>query len=79
MPNFASPFSEPLNGRKLTTEELIRAIRFVIAAEYEAAQMYMQIVEATDNELVKKVLTSVTDEERVHAGEFLKVLHELAP
>lgn len=79
MPNFASPFSEPLNGRKLTTEELVRAIRFVIAAEYEAAQMYMQIVEATDNELVKKVLTSVTDEERVHAGEFLKVLHELAP
>jgi hypothetical protein len=79
MPNFASPFSEPLNGRKLTTEELIRAIRFVISAEYEAAQMYMQIVEATDNELVKKVLTSVTDEERVHAGEFLKVLHELAP
>jgi Mn-containing catalase len=79
MPNFASPFSEPLNGRKLTTEELIRAIRFVIAAEYEAAQMYMQVVEATDNELVKKVLTSVTDEERVHAGEFLKVLHELAP
>lgn len=79
MPNFASPFSEPLNGRKLTSEELIRAIRFVIAAEYEAAQMYMQIVEATDNELVKKVLTSVTDEERVHAGEFLKVLHELAP
>jgi rubrerythrin len=79
MPNFASPFSEPLNGRKLTAEELIRAIRFVIAAEYEAAQMYMQIVEATDNELVRKVLTSVTDEERVHAGEFLKILHELAP
>jgi Mn-containing catalase len=79
MPNFASPFSEPLNGRKLTTEELIRAIRFVIAAEYEAAQMYMQIIEATDNELAKKVLMSVTDEERVHAGEFLKVLYELAP
>jgi hypothetical protein len=27
------------NGRKLTDEELVRAIRFMVAAEYEATQM----------------------------------------
>jgi rubrerythrin len=79
MPNFASALTEPLNGRKLTAEELARAIRFLVSAEYEAVQMYQQIVEATDNELATKVINSVIDEEKVHAGEFLKLLHELDP
>jgi hypothetical protein len=42
MPEFGSPFSGLGNDRKLTDEELIRAIRFMIAAEYEAIQLYMQ-------------------------------------
>ena len=41
MPQFGSPFSELANGRKLTDEELVRAIRFMVAAEYEATQMYI--------------------------------------
>src|SRR5665647_694409 len=79
MPAFASPFSGLANGRKLTDEELIRAIRFMVAAEYEATQQYMQLAESTDNQLAVKVLTEIADEERVHAGEFLRLLHELAP
>ena len=79
MPEFASPFSGLANDRKLTAEELIRAIRFMVAAEYEAVQMYMQLAESTDNKLAKEVLTDIADEERVHAGEFLRLLHELAP
>jgi len=79
MPNFSSPFTGMELGRKLTDEELIKAVRFVVAAEYEAVQMYMQIAEATDNELAKEVLISVSDEERVHAGEFLELLFELSP
>ena len=43
MPQFGSPFSELANGRKLTDEELVRAIRFMVAAEYEATQMYVQL------------------------------------
>lgn len=39
MPEFGSPFSGLANYRKLTNEELIRAIRFMIAAEYEAIQL----------------------------------------
>jgi rubrerythrin len=79
MPGFGSPFSGLANDRKLTDEELVRAIRFMVAAEYEATQMYMQLAESTDNKLATEVLKDIADEERVHAGEFLRLLHQLAP
>ncbi len=79
MPEFGSAFSGLANARKLTEEELIRAIRFMIAAEYEAIQLYMQLAESTDNKLAIDVLKDIADEERVHAGEFLRLLYELAP
>ena len=79
MPEFGSAFSGLANDRKLTDQELVRAIRFMIAAEYEAIQLYMQLAESTDNKLAIEVLQDIADEERVHAGEFLRLLHELAP
>jgi rubrerythrin len=79
MPDFGNPFSGLAHDRKLTKEELIRAIRFMIAAEYEAVQLYMQLAESTDNKLAIEVLKDIADEERVHAGEFLRLLKELAP
>ena len=79
MPEFGSPFSGLANDRKLTDEELVRAIRFMVAAEYEAIQLYMQLAESTTNKLAVEVLKDIADEERVHAGEFLRLLRELAP
>ena len=79
MPEFAAPFAGLANERKLTREELIRAIRYFIAAEYEAIQLYMQLAESIDDELAIKVLKDIADEERVHAGEFLTLLKHLAP
>ena len=79
MPSFGAPFSGLANERKLTHEELVRAIRFLVAAEYEAVQMYMQLAESTDNKFAVAVLKDITDEELVHVGEFLKLLHHLAP
>ena len=79
MPEFGNPFSGLKKDRKLTNEELIRAIRFMIAAEYEAIQLYMQLAESTDNKLAQDVLKDIADEERVHAGEFIRLLKELAP
>eukprot|EP01156_Anaeramoeba_ignava_P001436 Anaeramoba_ignava/a14235_16.p1 GENE.a14235_16~~a14235_16.p1 ORF type:complete len:105 (+),score=22.27 a14235_16:64-378(+) len=79
MPEFSSPFAGLANKKKLTDEELIRAIRFMISAEYEAIQLYMQLAESTDNRLAIDVLEDIADEERVHAGEFLRLLHELDP
>ncbi len=79
MPEFCSPFSGLAQDRKLSKTELIRAIRFMIAAEYEAIQLYMQLAESTDHPLAIEVLRDIADEERVHAGEFLRLLHTLAP
>jgi len=79
MPEFGSPFSGLANHRKLTEAELIRAIRFMVAAEFEATQLYMQLAESTDNRLAIDVLKDIADEERVHVGEFLRLLRELAP
>ena len=79
MPEFCNPFSGLAKDRKLTNEELIRAIRFMVSAEYEAIQLYMQLAESTDHKLAIEVLKDIADEERVHAGEFLRLLHELAP
>lgn len=79
MPDFGHPFSGLASDEKLTKAELIRAIRFMIAAEYEATQLYMQLAESTDDELAIAVLTDIADEERVHAGEFMRLLMELDP
>jgi rubrerythrin len=83
MPHFADPFSVLKADRKLTHEELIRAIRLMIAAEYEAVQLYKQLAESLeDNEEGRKateVLDDIAKEEVVHAGEFLRLLRELEP
>ncbi|MBD3379004.1 MAG: rubrerythrin [Candidatus Omnitrophica bacterium] len=79
MPEFGNPFAGSAKEKKVTEQELIRAVRFSIAAEYEAIQLYMQLAESTDNELAKKVLKDIADEEKVHVGEFLRLLKELAP
>ena len=79
MPDFGHPFSGLKNDRMLTQPELVRAIRFMVSAEYEAIQLYMQLAESTDNVLAQKVLVDIANEERVHAGEFLRLLHELDP
>ncbi len=79
MPEFGTAFSGLAHDRKVTHEELIRAIRFMVAAEYEAVQIYTQLAESTDNRLAQEVLRDIADEERVHAGEFLTLLKHLAP
>ncbi|MDD4188655.1 MAG: ferritin family protein [Eubacteriales bacterium] len=79
MPDFGHPFSGLAKDKKLTHAELVRSIRFMISAEYEAIQLYMQLAESTDNKLAIEVLKDIADEERVHAGEFLRLLKELDP
>ncbi len=79
MPQFADVFSVKHGDRRLTHSELVRAIRLNVAAEYEAVQLYQQLAESTDDPLSKAVLTDIAEEELVHAGEFLRLLHELEP
>jgi uncharacterized protein len=74
MPEFVNPFSGKIPDRKLTAQELIRAIRLDLAAEQEAIHEYMAHAEATDHPLAKAVLIDIANEERVHAGEFARLL-----
>jgi rubrerythrin len=78
MPEFTNPFIGNVPDRKLTKEELIRAIRLDLAAEHEAVHVYMAHADACDDPLAKKVLIDIADEERVHAGEFARLLSILA-
>ena len=67
MPEFSSFFNAKMSDRKLSEEEVLQAIRFSISSEYEAIQIYEQIINSTENKLL------------VHVGEFLRVLKELYP
>src|SRR5665647_1436011 len=65
--------------RRSCSGERVAYLRTPQAAEYEAIQLYMQLAESTDSKLALEVLKDIADEERVHAGEFLRLLRELAP
>lgn len=79
MPEFTNAFSVLKEDRMLTHDELVRAIRFMIAAEYEAIQLYTQLAESIDNKLAQEVLLDISNEEKEHAGEFYRLLQVLAP
>jgi rubrerythrin len=74
MPEFVNPFSGKIPERKLTSEELIRAIRLDLSAEEEAVHTYMAHADATDNPVAKAVLIDIANEERVHVGEFARLI-----
>lgn len=78
MPAFANPFQGNVD-RKLTKEELIQAIRLDIAGELEAIYLYDAHVRATDNEMAKKVIVDIRDEEKAHVGELETLLNTLDP
>jgi rubrerythrin len=77
MPEFTNPFSGVIPARKLTDSELARALRLNLSAEEEAVHVYEAHADATDNKLAKKVLHDIADEERVHVGEFQRLLNIL--
>lgn len=79
MPVFSQPFDGNNNDKKIKKDELIRCIRFSIASEFEAIQLYEQIEESTDNQEAKKLLHEIAQDEKVHVGNFLYLLKILAP
>ncbi len=78
MPEFVNPFTGVVPGCKLTDSELLRALRLDLSAEEEAVHLYLSHADATDNELAQKVLRDIADEERVHKGEFQRLISILA-
>ena len=78
MPGFSN-FSGMNFDRPLSKDELVRAIRFMIAAELEAVEVYSQIRDAAEDEKIKKAIQSVIEEEKVHSTEFQGMVDYLVP
>ena len=55
-------------------EDIRKAIRLSIMAELDAANLYEMIAEGCGDEKVKKLMMDIANEEKVHAGEFMKLL-----
>ena len=62
---------------KLNDRELSRAIRDAIIAEEGAIKQYEVVADATDNEVAKKTLQEIADEEKVHVFELQKLLEDM--
>lgn len=77
MPEFLNPFPGLTPGRTLTPRELTRALRLGLSAEEEAVHLYEALADAAEDELVKAVLQDIANEERVHIGEFQRLLNLL--
>ncbi len=70
---------ESFDRSKFTKAELISAVRQDIIGELDAINQYSSHIERTDNELARRVWTSIKNEERVHVGELLTLLNYLSP
>jgi rubrerythrin len=74
MAQFIDPFTGVVPNRPLSDGELVRTLRMSLAAEHEAVHLYLAQADATNNKLAKKVLIDIANEERVHAGEFMRLI-----
>lgn len=74
MAEFVNPFSGVIPNRPLSDGELVRALRLSLAAEHEAIHLYTAQADATTNALARKVLIDIANEERVHAGEIMRLI-----
>ena len=79
MPKFESFKCVTKFDTRLSKQELIWALKICLAAEHEAHMQYMQICDACEDDLARKVLRSIADEELVHAGEFSSLIEKLYP
>ena len=79
MPEFNTIKNVYTPDRKLNAVEVLRAIKFSIAAEYEAIQLYQQIMANTSNKNVIKALAEITEDEKKHVGGLNKLLEILSP
>ncbi len=79
--NFNAPYgnSTPNSNRFYTKNDLVTAVRKDIVGELEAINQYNAHINATDNELAKRVWTHIKNEERVHVGELITLLNYLCP
>lgn len=76
---FMDPFVGIVPAKKMTTEELLRAIRLDLAGEHEAISTYLSHADACEDEFVAEMLRDIANEERLHTFELSRLLEYLDP
>ena len=66
---------EGFSFSNLTTD--VEILRTAIIAEYEAVNLYEHMSEISSNSKVKKTLLDISNEEKIHIGEFKYLLEIL--
>lgn len=66
-------------GKQLSNKELARAIRLSIASEHDAVHLYELIAESVSDPHIKRIFQDIANEEKVHDGEFQKLLSIVDP
>ena len=79
MPEFSTIKSVYHTEKKLNPTEVLRAIKFALTSEFEAIQIYQQIMEATEDPRIISVLREITDDEKHHVGGLYRLLELLSP
>jgi hypothetical protein len=54
-------------------------LRLSMIAELDASNLYERFADLTDDEAIKKTMLDISNEEKVHAGEFKRLLEESDP
>jgi rubrerythrin len=74
-------FMDPFPGRtgtgKLSKVELLAGLRQSLASEEEAVAVYEAQADLCEDPLTAKMLRDIADEERVHIGEFQRMIERL--
>lgn len=70
--------SSPIDtGRISEINKDRQMLRYSIEAELDATNLYEQMADNTDNEIMKKVFLDIAREEKTHIGEFQELLIRL--
>lgn len=75
MANFSYPWTN--RPEKMNKVEILSALRFALAAELEAINVYQQIAESSQLTYVREAMRSIAKEEMLHVGEILRLIAEV--
>ncbi len=73
-----SPYARQEEEYKLQNEQLIMELRNMLCAKFGSIEEYMHLIQATDNDLALEILNDIVNEEKVHAGQLLRVIKEIS-
>lgn len=77
--DFSDPFAGLTPERKLTREEILRALRVDVAAELDAINLYQAHIDSIDDPEVTRLIAHIRDEEKEHVAEFMAMINALDP